>query len=391
MKIYSYKYHDLFHPLEKGIFGLTEHYIYNSLNDKDELVPLWGGNASHDEEEIFLGVNAKNKFGEDVKIFEGDCIIISLDGSAGSMTYKPKKKNNKIFKFCLNHHAGIIRIKNNDKINPNYFKYKFENIFKNMAVSDGSKTITKEMIENFIFEIPDLKDQNKYLLEMKKIEQLSKDLNSKIERLENLKSKKVELDNFRNHSLINLNKVLDYCSRNDALSEEGIYNNLPRDNKNTINVLSGSIDDIFYGKIDGDIQNIHHVKKKYVLHVITRGKAGKISFLEKGNYATNTNAFIFYLKDNVIKDLDLDTEDKIKVYLKFLKIYLQNIFFEACSKSDVSVFPLTELMKGLLIPKIKFSEDIKKITDIYDNLENLLTECKDKLDKINLIYKKDFI
>ena len=137
--------------------------------------------------------------------------------------------------------------------------------------------------------------------------------------------------------------------------------------------------------------NILHPLKKYVLHVITRGKAGKISFLEKGNYATNTNAFIFYLKDNVIKDLDLDTEDKIKVYLKFLKIYLQNIFFEACSKSDVSVFPLTELMKGLLIPKIKFSEDIKKITDIYDNLENLLTECKDKLDKINLIYKKDFI
>ena len=99
MKIYSYKYHDLFHPLEKGIFGLTEHYIYNSLNDKDELVPLWGGNASHDEEEIFLGVNAKNKFGEDVKIFEGDCIIISLDGSAGSMTYKPKKKIIKFLNF----------------------------------------------------------------------------------------------------------------------------------------------------------------------------------------------------------------------------------------------------------------------------------------------------
>lgn len=391
MAIYSYKYHDLFYPIEKGIFGLTEHYIYNSINQKDELIPLWGGNASHDEEEIFVSMKAKNKYGEDIKIFEGDCIIISLDGSAGSMTYKPLKKDNKIFKFCLNHHAGVIRIKNRSIINLNYFKYKFENRFKDMAVSDGSKTITKEMIENFIFEIPDLKEQEKYLLEMKKIEKLLKDLESKIKKLENLQKKKVELEIYKNNSLIKLNNILDYCSRNDSLSEEGIYNNLPQDNKNIINVLSGSVDDIFYGKISGDIHKVHYVKQKYVLHVITRGKAGKITFLDKGNYATNTNAFIFYLKDSIIKDLQLNNDEKIKIYLKFLKIYLQNIFSEACSKSDVSVFPLTEIMNSLMIPKINFSEEIKKITELYDNIENFLNLLYKKINRINLIYKKDFI
>lgn len=38
---------------------------------------------------------------------------------------------------------------------------------------------------------------------------------------------------------------------------------------------------------------------KRCLHVITRGKAGKLTYVKKGNYSTNTNAFLFTLKSNV--------------------------------------------------------------------------------------------
>ena len=51
-----------------------------------------------------ISVSAKTKKGATIKIFSGEGIIISLDGSAGSMTYKNGEK------FALNHHAGFITL-----------------------------------------------------------------------------------------------------------------------------------------------------------------------------------------------------------------------------------------------------------------------------------------
>lgn len=82
------KFLQVFNEVKKGNYALTEESIYASLQSGNELVPLYGGNKEHISREKMISVNTKNKKGNPVKIFSGEGIILSLDGSAGSMTYK---------------------------------------------------------------------------------------------------------------------------------------------------------------------------------------------------------------------------------------------------------------------------------------------------------------
>lgn len=163
-KIQTYTFNELFYPLEKGIQKLTSYAIYRSLDYEGELVPLWGGNQEHEIATQFVSVNAKNKDNKPIRVFSGPCLIISLDGSAGSMTYKAEGT-----KFALNHHAGVLRGKNPKILNIEYFKYRYESFLRNLAVSDGSKTLSKKLLENQTFELPDIQEQQLILKRYKKL------------------------------------------------------------------------------------------------------------------------------------------------------------------------------------------------------------------------------
>ena len=95
----------MFNEIEKGNYALTDEAIYASLQNGDELIPLYGGNKEHATTERRISISAKTKKGVPITVFSGEGIIISLDGSAGSMTYKSDEK------FALNHHAGFITLR----------------------------------------------------------------------------------------------------------------------------------------------------------------------------------------------------------------------------------------------------------------------------------------
>ena len=111
------KFLDVFNEIDKGNYALTDEAIYASLQNGDEFIPLYGGNKEHKMTDRRISVSAKTKKGATIKIFSGEGIIISLDGSAGSMTYKNGEK------FALNHHAGFITLRKDavDKVNLEYF------------------------------------------------------------------------------------------------------------------------------------------------------------------------------------------------------------------------------------------------------------------------------
>lgn len=110
---------------------------------------------------------------------------------------------------------------------------------------------------------------------------------------------------------VKISKMLDHVSRNDILTEEGLYNYYRVKSKNSIKVLSGSIDNINYGEISDTDNYIHSLKNSQFLHIITRGKSGRLTYLPKGNYATNTNAFLIYLIPMFKNEIDEE------YYLKF--------------------------------------------------------------------------
>ena len=117
------KFLDVFNEIQKGDYALTDEAVYASLQNGDELIPLYGGNKEHTTAERKISVSAKTKKGTSITVFSGQGIIISLDGSAGSMTYKNGER------FALNHHAGFITLRKEaeDKINLEYLSIFLQN------------------------------------------------------------------------------------------------------------------------------------------------------------------------------------------------------------------------------------------------------------------------
>ena len=160
------KFLDVFNEIEKGNYALTDEAIYASLQNGDELVPLYGGNKEHITTERRISVSAKTKKGIPITIFSGEGIIISLDGSAGSMTYKNGER------FALNHHAGFITLKEDaaKRVNLEFFSIFLQNFYREMGVSDGSKTLSLTQIYAEEFNLPELNVQNNVLNSLKSIQ-----------------------------------------------------------------------------------------------------------------------------------------------------------------------------------------------------------------------------
>ena len=90
------KFLDIFTPIQKGNFGLTDEAIYKSIQCGGQFIPVYGGTQEHNIAYRFISEHGKTKYDEPITIFNGDGIIISLDGSSGCMTYKTPER------FALN-------------------------------------------------------------------------------------------------------------------------------------------------------------------------------------------------------------------------------------------------------------------------------------------------
>lgn len=374
------KFLDLFEPVEKGNYALTDECIYNSIDMSDDFIPIWGGNSNHEIINKNINEKAKNKKGASITIFSGEGIIISLDGSAGAMTYKTGQR------FSLNHHAGFIKEKKTLKkeISLRYFSIFFQNKLKSLAVSDGSKTLTLDSLYELEIEIPGYEDQIKIMKKVEPLLKLKVELGEIVKNIDVLKNKYFLMK--KAEKFIDAGKIIKHVSRNDSLSEEGIYNksnNLKPGDKTNLTVLSGSFTKE-YGVVPVE-KKIHHLSNSFCLQVITRGKAGSIKFLDKGNYATNTNSMLLYLLDEGKKIFNLNSEHKEKIFLKFLKLYLEPKFKEFSSSADLGVLPLTEVLKEINIPLIKVDISIEKIVEKYeliDDYENRIKFLMNKIDNL---------
>lgn len=371
------KFLELFNEIEKGNYALTDEAVYASIKNSDEMIPLYGGNYSHKFTDRKVSITAKTKKGDQIKIFKEEGIIISLDGSAGSMTYKNGEK------FALNHHAGFITLRDDKKneVVLEFFSIFFQNFYRSLGISDGSKTLSLEQIYSEEIEIPPYEVQVKIMNQLRPIMEKMNIILKLKEQYNNLIQKNISFDYESMNTEVPINKLLKYCSRNDVLSEEGIYNRKPVGSK-YIDVLSGATNNINYGRIDINSDGIHYLKDKQCIHLVSRGNAGKMRYIDTGIYATNTNAFLLYLKDEYKKEKNIDTYEKEKTILKFLIIYLQPIFFELTSNSDLSVFPLTEVMSNLYIPEIRYSDRLKEIVEKYE----IILKFIDRIDRIEEEY-----
>lgn len=284
----------------------------------------------------------------------------------------------------------VTRSEFKTKVNLEWFTYKLRSILiKIQTNKEGVSFINKDILEIVEIELPKKRIQEKELNYFKRLDVIRKQYLSNIDKCSILLAKNIYFD--LKLEQIQLCSILSYISRNDSLSEEGLYNFEKSNSTSNIKVLSGSIDNIYYGEIPSQTDGIHYLDNKQGLHIVTRGKAGKLTYLNKGKYATNTNAFISYINEGIKKEIGIKTDDDETIYLKFLKIFLEPIFLDISSNSDVSVFPLTKVFTDMLIPKFVLNKEMKKIVQKFENLKEINDFLSIQIDKINNLLEKEII
>lgn len=71
-----------------GNHGLTEEIIYQQQpTSPEDRVPIFSGSADNETPMAWIQTEGKNNKGESLAYFQGPCIILTKDGSAGLLTY----------------------------------------------------------------------------------------------------------------------------------------------------------------------------------------------------------------------------------------------------------------------------------------------------------------
>ncbi len=268
-----------------------------------------------------------------------------------------------------------------DQVELEWFKFILPHYFyQKLTNKEGVSYLSKDAVEDIDIHLINKEEQTRQLKVLKRLDVMYEYLTTYKEKVDQYLNKQIILRD-EAEEWIPLNEILSYVSRNDSLSESGLYQR-SADTDERIAVLSGAADAEIFGWIDASYQDIHYLAERQALHLVTRGKAGKMNFLEKGTYATNTNAFLIYIPYENWERLNIKNEASEKIYLKYLKCYLQNSFFHVSSSADVSVFPLTEVMEDMMIPFFKYNDKMKEVVHCIERLEKMQKYIQEQLSKV---------
>jgi Restriction endonuclease S subunits len=371
------KFLDFFDPIQKGNTELTEMAVYNSIKFDENFVPLWGGNRSHIVKDRLISEKGRTKSGLPITIFDEEGIIISLDGSAGSMTYKNGER------FSLNHHAGFFKVKKEMRefVNPEFFALFFENKLMDLSVSDGSKTLSLKQIYSFDFEMPDKKTQDEFISLVRPLLEKREHATKLFNKIESIKDKIISHE-YREYQAtdVNISGILDYMSGNSGLVEEEIYTKIYLEKKRYTILSSSTTEDTRMGEIP--LCEIKGKKLKVFedregILVIRNGKAGTTFYLKNGKYTINDHAYILYLKDDC----------EYEISLKWIVSQYRKTFLEYSSSSDNGTWNMTGFFENVTIGIPSYKEQIE-IANEYEKLEKLENSMKHVLTKIESIFQR---
>ena len=367
------KFSEIFEDVKKGNAGLTDETIYKSIQNKGKFIPIWGGNKEHNSIKRYESKNAKTKYGKPITIFNGEGIILSLDGSAGYMTYK----NNQT--FALNHHACFFKIKKPNLILPEFFILFYQKILQEKSISDGSKTLSMNQIHKIDFDVPNYQIQKNIMSHIKPMLAIRERLNGHILKINKLQS----LNSIPNHTEFQIkhypiNKLLSYVNGNIGLTEKIIYQKILHCGDRYV-VLSAStknktkLGHIPYCQINEKPLKIFEDEG---ILIIRKGKAGASFYLEKGSYTITDDAYILYLKNNMYE-----------ISLKWLMYKLKPTFLEYASSSDNGTWNMTGFFNTVTVD-IPTMEVQIKILSQYEKLEHMKNKSIQFLSEINSILSK---
>ena len=365
--------------LMKGDTGLTDEYVYQSLSSDKPLIPLYGGNATHVSAGRWVRSDCTTKSGIPIHLFSGKGIILSLDGSAGSMTYKDGET------FALNHHAGFLTpLKGSEQLcDLRFFAIFFQNRLKALSVSGGSKTLSKAQLNEFEFSLPDIVEQRRLVdLYQEVTDRLSTAL-KKYDAILGLLNKQVSMD-YEDYQArdIPINRCIACTSGNSGLTEELIYLHSWEAGERyevlsastSTNTAMGSIPMCKIPSPSGRQNLLKTFCNTEGLLVVRKGKAGGTRYLPKGHYAINDDAYILSVKEDCPYMLDL----------RWLAIAYKSEFLSYSSSADNGTWNKTGFFSevSIDIPSIEEQRKIVAVVKIAEKYSYKLRYVQRRLNDL---------
>lgn len=314
-----------------GTHGLTEEIIYNyQPSSDDEGVPIFSGSQNNVIPIAYIRKNAKNNKGEPVSYFEGQCLILTKDGSAGLITYKESGL------FTINHHACVLRLKDVwvGKLDVEWFAQQYQSsLYQYVTSKSDNRVFSTNWFDRVQFTIPPYylqirqKNKKKILIQLKN--RIETTINKSRIILENV----IVDPTYKTHENVELSKIFYLKGGNSGLTEEFIYYNLPFYEEESIEILSSATLEVNrMGSISRTAKpNGKKLKifKGPAILVARNGYAGSMAYISSGEFTTNDHAYVLIPKK--------DWKDKIN--LKWFIHEFQSLFFNlVTSKIDNATF-----------------------------------------------------
>ena len=341
--------------------NIIEEYAYNNKG----FSPVYSGQT--EKEGIVAYIN-KNKQ-------EGPCLTFTTYGiNAGKLSYRDGKYT--IGRNCM----GLIpKDEYKDKINLEWFSYKYQNLFYRHRIGDisGQRSLNKKLLENVKVVIPDDKIQKEQLEVYKKIKSMIDKINELIKHCNDLLKCKGFITDYLYKDTIS--NIFHIYNGNNNLTEEFIYNNEPTNKTEQIKILSSAtLETNMMGYIS---RNAEYEGKKIkifkapCLLVARNGYAGKITYIDNEEFTTNDHAYVLVPKKKWMKLINL----------RWFAFQYQELFYNlTTSKSDNATFNKSYAQKQEIeIPKIEIQNNTAKCLNKIDNLLLKLKSERKRL--INLI------
>lgn len=302
------------------------------------------------------------------------CITFTTYGvNAGKMFYRSGR-------FTIGRNCMGLRLKKKykGKINLEWFSYKYQNLFHRLRIGEleGQRSLNKTLLENVAIVIPDKSIQEKQLSAYQKAQVLLDKIEGLLKELESL----LESGIIGAEALYNetINELFYIKGGNSGLTEEFVYYNLPSNKDESIPVLSGAI--IRANRLGNISKNAKPRGRRLKIFlgpavlVVRKGNAGKMLFIEKGEFATNDDAYVMTPKKKW----------KDKLNLRFFCQQYQELFFKlVTSKSDNATFNKEYVKKqNVEIPEIDFQNNIGMTLLKIDKLTDKLEKIKERMEKM---------
>ena len=340
--------------------NLIEEDFYNNMGE----YPVFSGQTEKEGIVAYIDTYNQNK----------PCITFTTYGQkAGKIYYREGKYT--IGRNCM----GLCpKEKYNDKINLRWFSYKFQNLFHRLRIGElkGQRSLNRMLLENIEISIPDIQIQKKQLATYFKVQYF---LDAIIKLLK-------RYDDFLKSNLIitkyvykeEIREFFHIKGGNSRLTEEFIYYNPPNDEKENIPILSGATLEInLMGYLSKNAKpnnrNLKIFSSPSIL-VVRKGIAGHMTFINKGEFTINDDAYVLILKKKWMN----------KINLRWFIYQYQELFYKlVTSKSDNATFNKEYIEKQKVkIPKFDIQKDIGNNLLKIDSLNDKLKEIKRQLKEL---------